>query len=386
MISVLQVLDSFNPGGITSFIVPIYNHIRRQKVCIDFVLRLYDKNEMGSNIIESGASIYTCPAYYQIENSILKTHFIFTHWWNDFFIKHTDYCILHSHLKNTMALSFLIAKKYGLHTIAHSHTSSFTDPNQYGIVGLARTSYQKLIRYVADYQFACTNEAGRYLFGESVVTKPYYKVIPNGIDLERFCFISSVRAKMRKNLGVDNSFLIGHVARLMPIKNQFFLIKIFYEIHIIDRTCILLIVGDGKLRNELENEAKRLGVDEFVLFVGAKQNTEDYYNAMDVLVLPSFSEGLPLVTIEAQATGLPCVVSTAVSREADMGANLLIRKELADGEKSWAETILSLKKHRRKDESNTVRRAGFDASATAAWLEEFYLRVGNGEKVSFLNH
>lgn len=373
-IKILQICAGGNEfGGVEAFLYEHYKHFDREVFHWDFLFCGGNAlaTKMESSVLQK-SNIY---ALNIIDSSCIKNLFFGRYYYlyrelkKFFYDRYYD--IVHIHTGSIIIQSICATAignvKHPV-VIAHAHGGI---PSDVMIKNVVYRCLRKPVLKNSKFFFAASTPAGKRLYGAS----RRFMVIPNGIDVKRFCFNPSSRAVLREQLKLDGVFVLGHIARLTKIKNQIFLLKVFYELYRLYPQSRMLIVGDGEMRNVLENEAKKLGIDDFVIFAGSKTNTEDYYQAMDVFALPSFSEGLPLVTIEAQTSGLPCVVSTAVPKEADMGTKLLIRKELADGEKAWAETILSLKEYRRKDESDTVQRAGFDISATAEWLEKFYLKI-----------
>ena len=173
------------------------------------------------------------------------------------------------------------------------------------------------IRTIADYLFACSKKAGIWLYGKRAVNSGNFYIIQNGIDLSRFAFDPQKRRKMRQSLGIEESTIVlGHVGRLTVPKNHKFLLELFAQYHKCNPDSFLLLVGDGELLETIKQQCGQLKIDNSVKMVGGRTNTEDYYQAMDVFLFPSLWEGLGIVVVEAQANGLPCLVSDNVPKDA----------------------------------------------------------------------
>ena len=301
-IRVLHVLGGLEAGGAENFVMNLYRAIDRNKVQFDFIKHTKEKQFFDDEIVRLGGRIFTCPKY----NG--KNHFAYCEWWRVFLKEHPEYRVVHGHVRSTAAIYLWIAKKLGRVTISHSHSTS----NGKGAAAFVKDVMQLPIRYIADYMFACSDEAGKYLFGKAALKKENYKLIPNAIDCDRFKFNPQRREEMRKELGLDDCFVIGHVGRLSEPKNHTFLLDVFAEVEKEKPEARLLLVGDGPLRETLKEKCTRLGISEKVLFVGARQNTEDYYQTMDIFAFPSLWEGLGIVAIEAQAARLKCICSDQI--------------------------------------------------------------------------
>lgn len=302
-IRVLHVLGALNIGGAEMMVMNLYRNIDREKIQFDFVIHTTAQGDFTNEILDLGGRIYSCPRY------IGRNHIQYCKWWNNFLEEHREYKIIHGHVRSTASLYMAIARKKGCVTISHSHSTS----NGEGISALAKNAMQYPIRYVADYMFACSDEAGKWLFGKKAITRNSYRVISNAIDMKRFAFNEQKRGEIREQLGIINEdFVIGHVGRFTEPKNHMFLIDIFQRVRQKRQNVKLLLVGDGELKDKVKQETERLGVSDSVIFAGTKTETEDYYQAMDIFVFPSLWEGLGIAVLEAQANGLGCMVSDRV--------------------------------------------------------------------------
>lgn len=281
MIRILQYIGPLQIGGSQSFILEIYRKIDKTKIQFDFIVFPKCNKSLKNEIENLGGIIYESPQY----NG--KNHIIYKKWWNDFFCYHPEYKILHGHVRSVAAIYVAIAKKYGLKTIVHSHSTS----NGSGIQSLFKTIFQFPIRYQADYLLACSQEAGKWLFGRNAVKKKNYHTFLNAIDVKRYTFNINMREQLRSDMGLNDFFVIGHIGRLSEPKNHKFLFLVFKEVLNYDNNVRLLLVGDGELRKELENYCHELGISDYVIFMGNVINTEWYYWVMDIFVFPSLWEG-----------------------------------------------------------------------------------------------
>ena len=202
-------------------------------------------------------------------------------------------------------------------------------------------------------------------------------IINNAIDLKKYAFVPEKRKALRKELGLKNEFVVGHVGRFMFQKNHDFLIDVFAEVLKKSPQAILLLIGDGPLKSKIANKVKLLGIADHVKFLGLRKDVQALYNVMDLFVLPSHYEGLPVVGVEAQANGLPCLISTAVTQETKLTSSLTFYN-LSLGKEQWAEKILSFPKERNQDVAKEMRLAGFDIYYSAQRLEEEYMSIRGG--------
>lgn len=361
-IRVLHVIRLMNHGGVENMIMNLYRHIDKTKIQFDFVQNSNEAAVYDSEILSMGGKIYHCPHY----NG--KNHFQYTKWWNDFFKEHkNEYTIVHGHLGSTAAIYLSIAKKYGCYAIAHSHNTS-------GNLTFKLFSYPT--RFIANHFFACSKEAAISRYGKKVGTdSSKCTIINNAIDIEEFVYNPSVRARIRNQLHIENdSMVIGHVGQFREQKNHLFLLQIFLRLHQVIPESKLLLIGDGDLRNSIEEFIKTNNLTQSVILTGARSDVNDYYQAMDVFVMPSLYEGLPVSLIEAQTAGLPCIVADTISTDSAV-TDLVEFIPLADIEK-WIESIKDKYGFIRKNTQLDIQKAGYDVNNTSKWLEEFYLNAG----------
>ncbi len=362
-IRILHILGGLDMGGAETFVMNVYRHVDHENIQFDFIKHKAAAQFFEEEIKSLGGKIYVCPRYKGYN------HVAYVRWWKKFFKEHSEYKIVHGHVRSTAAIYLQIAKSYGRKTISHSHSTN----NNGGFSALVKAVLQYPIRFIADYFFACSRAAGEWLFGKKVTKQANFFVIPNVIDAAKFAYNPTQRKEMRQKLNLENNFVAGHVGRLDLPKNHTFLLQIFAEIYKQNQAARLLLVGDGPLKQKLIEQAEQLHISQAVLFCG-NQAPEHYYQAMDVFVFPSLYEGLGIAIIEAQTAGLPCIVSKHLPQEIDLQCGLITRADLKETPQHWAETILSQTNKPRTNQQAAVRAKGFDITATTHWLTDFYTK------------
>ena len=307
-------------NGITNVVCNIIENIDKKDLIIDCVAINSPDSEYRNLINKNGGEIFVIP------NRLSKPHIYVIRLAN--LIRQNNYDAIHAHgNSHTLALEMLAAKIAGCSfRIAHSHNTTC----KYKVVHKIMTP---LFELLCTDRIACGIEAGKWLFG-----KKEFWVLNNGIDTEKFRFNAKDRKRIRNKYGIcDEVFVIGHVGNLNAQKNQTFLIDIVKELKQIKK-CKCLLVGEGEKKFEIETKVSELGLAEDVIFVGATQEVSAYLSAMDMIVMPSLYEGLPLSLIEEQACGLPCVVSDNITREVDLTGDLIFCS-INDTSLQWAKII-----------------------------------------------
>lgn len=361
-IRVLHVIGYLNRGGAEAMLMNLYRNMDRTKVQFDFVENDGEEAAYEPEIRALGGKIFRCPRYRG------KNHIAYTRWWEDFWQAHSgEYPIVHGHIGSTAAIYLSIAKKHGVYTIAHSHNTG-------GSLSYRLFAYPT--RFVADHFFACSRDAAISRYGKRVgrdVSR--CQILKNAIDTERFSFSPEIRETVRKQLGIGkNTLLVGHIGQFREQKNHPFLIEIFHYIHARQPDSVLLLVGDGDLRPQIEAQIAQYHLQEAVILAGVRADTWNYYQAMDVFVMPSHYEGLPVSMVEAQTAGLPCCVSTNVPAETAI-TDLVRFIPLENGGEAWAQQVLAHAFTPRRDRSGELKKAGYDIGTTSQWLENYYREV-----------
>jgi glycosyltransferase involved in cell wall biosynthesis len=363
-IRVLQVFAQMNRGGAETMIMNLYRNTDRSKIQFDFIVHTEDKCAFDDEIRDLGGEIFRIPAY----NG--KNHITYMKKWKNFFEDHPEYKIVHGHVRSTASIYLKIAKRYGLVTIAHSHSTS----SGKGISAIAKNILQYPIRHTADYLFACSNSAGEWLFGKKIYKNENFIVLNNAIDSQKFVFDEKIRKEKRKELGIDDKFVIGHVGRFNTPKNHVFLIDIFNEVHKKNDNALLLLVGEGDLQDSIQKKVYHLGLEKNVIFTGVRSDVTELLQAMDTFVFPSLYEGLGIAAIEAQASGLTCFVSKEIPDEVIL-TNSIKKISLNEKAEVWVNNILKTTEYERKDKDNIneIIKSGYDIKTSSKWLMNFYL-------------
>lgn len=363
-IRVLHILGTLKRGGAQAVLLNLYRKFDRTKIQFDFIVQTPVKYDLEDEIKNLGGKIHRVSKYNGIN------HLLYKKTWNDFFKKHPEYKIIHGHAGSTASIYLKIARKYGLTTIAHSHTTS----SGVGLKSIVKNILQYPIRYIADYKFACSRAAGEWLFGKNACERDNFMILNNAIDAKKYIYNEDVRNTKRKELSCDDKFVIGHVGRFLPVKNHEFIIDVFYKIHKRNNNAILLLTGDGVLKSHILNKVKKLGLDDNVIFTGIRSDIPELLQVIDIFLFPSLYEGLPVTLIEAQASGLKCIASDTITEEVKITDNV----EFISLDKSpvyWAEQVLTYENgYERKNTYAKIYDAGYDVSENAKWLQEFYLK------------
>ena len=324
MIRVLQCVNDMHRAGLETMLMNYYRYIDRTQIQFDFLTHRPYKSDYDDEISSLGGKIYYAPRLYP------QNYPTYFRWMASFFKEHPEYKIVHSHIDSMSYLPLLAAKKADIPVrIAHSHNTAIDKDYKYFI----KQYFRLKINYVCNERFACGQEAGKFLFRDKK-----FKIIPNAIDAEKFYFDEEIRQSKREELRLNKEFVVGHVGRISYQKNHKFLIKIFDELLKIEPNSILLLIGVGEREEEIRKQIQNLGLEKKVSFLGNRIDVNELYQAMDVFVMPSFFEGIPVVGIEAQFTGLPCIFSDKVPREVQFNEKCEF-VSLNKSAREWAEII-----------------------------------------------
>ena len=364
-IRVLHILHSMNRGGAENAMMNYYRNVDRNLVQFDFLLTAPDKCDFEDEIISLGGKVYRVPLL-SITNPLPYYKGV-----KKFFQEHS-YKIVHSHTSSKSAIPLWIAKNSGIPVrICHSHNTL----SEKGINGLIRDFLKLPLRRVATHMFACGHEAAIWLYGKKLYEAGKVQIVRNVIEREKFEFNPDVRKAYRKKLDIEPGILlVGLTARFNHQKNHSFALDILKELLDQGANVRFLFLGDGLLKDEIIQKAKDLGILDNIIFAGVVNNVNDYLQAMDIFLMPSFYEGLPLSLIEAQIAGLSCIVSAGVPAESDV-TDLVRFLPLASGAKKWAEEIEKTKIDIRTSQADKIKKAGYDAKTSAVSLQNFYLNV-----------
>lgn len=367
MIRILHVIGKMDCGGAETLLMNLYRNIDRSQIQFDFMVHTSEKGFYDEEIVKLGGKIYIAPQF-NVVNMLQYKKF-----WKKFYQGHPEYQIIHGHINSSAAIYLYEAKRQGKIAVVHSHN---TRTKEKSIRALAFNCFAYSIRYIADYFFGCSKQAGIDRFGRKIAYSNRFQVLNNGIPTDMYIYNPIVRHNVRKDLGIkDGTVVIGHVGRFSFQKNHQFLLKIFESYHETNKNSELWLIGKGELENQIKKNVKELNLLNCVRFLGVTDCVHNYLQAMDVFVFPSIYEGLGIAIVEAQAAGLPCIVSEAIVPEADIGAGLMKHNNLKDSLSLWNKEIAESLKQERKDMSSYVISAGYDIKSIAKYLVEFYCEI-----------
>lgn len=363
-VRVLQIIGIVCGGGVEAVIMNYYRHIDRSKIQFDFVVDGYEKTILDDEIESLGGKVYHVEPY--------KKN-IFRYMSQIYHIVHDNhYDIVHSNMNTLSVFSLFPAWLAGAHQrILHNHSTAVRSE---GIRSVMKNILRPLAPLFANRYAACSKLAGEWMYGKKMMASGKVTIINNAIDLDEYAFSSEIRQQYRSDLNIPkDALVIGHVGRFMYQKNHAFLIEIFKEIVKEHPNAVLLLIGDGELRPEIEAKVQNYALLDKVFFLGLRKDVKNLYNCMDVFVLPSWYEGLPVVGVEAQANGLPIFLSDKVTNEILL-TNSASVLNLSDGTSYWANRILSDFIERNKTAKEELRNAGFDIHLKAISLLKWYMR------------
>ena len=367
-IRVAQIIGKWLGGGVESVVMNYYRHIDRTKIQFDFICDNDSTNIPYEEIEKLGGRVILIPPY----QKVFKYHKALKK-----VLKDGNYKIVHSHINTLSVFSLFAAKCAGVPVrIAHSHSTTNKKEKKKNLLKQVLKPFSRL--FATDYM-CCSELAGRWLFGNKEYDNGNVYLLNNAIDLDKFKYDEKVRKEKRKELDIsDDTLVIGHVGRFVEQKNHRFLIDIFNEVHKEEKNSILLLAGQGPLMDEIKEKVKKLGLEDNVRFLGQRNDINELYQAFDVFLLPSLYEGLPVVGIEAQATGLLCVFSDDMTKEIKILQStqfLSLNRKASE----WAKIILDKSKlNCNKDTSKEMSKNSFNINAEANKLEEIYRKLEYG--------
>lgn len=367
MIRVLHVVGKMHRGGIESLIMGIYKNIDRNKLQFDFLCN--EKGDFDDEIIAMGGRIY----YITPRNKSIKMNY--TEIYN-ICKNNKDIKIIHNHLSSLSYLEPIrAAKNAGIKVrILHSHNNNM----DYSFLRKLLIIFNKIrMKGLCTDYFACSNEAGIWMFGEHIWNEKGI-LIKNGIDSKKFLFNDFCRKKYRKEMNLNDKFVVGFIGRFESQKNPLFLIDVFSISKKLKNNAILLFIGEGSLHEEMNKKLENLNLLDSTYYTGVIKNVNEYINTMDVLVQPSLFEGLGIIFIEAQTNSLKCIGSDKVPDDAKI-SNYFKKLSLDKSAKEWAQIIIQESKNYKRDINmkDKIYQEEYDIELTAKKIEKIYLKRGN---------
>ena len=366
MLRVLHSVSNMARAGIETMLMNYYREIDRSQIQFDFLANKPAPGEYDEEIRSMGGRVFVSPGLNPLHFPQYKRYV------GDLLRDNPDIGIVHAHNEAMGYYALQSAKDAGLQVrIAHAHNTRIIRDYKYPLKMICK----QLIPGAATDYWSCGRDAGIYYYGKKRWNASGF-ILHNAINVQRFGFDQEVREYQRKLNGLENCFVIGHVGRFNLQKNHTRLLDIFAEVAKAEPSARLALIGIGELEQSVKEKARTLGLHDKTLFLGQMANVNEWYQAMDCFVLPSLFEGLPVVGIEAQAAGLPCVFSDRVTDEVLLSPKAR-RISLQANDAEWAKEILAARESEtdRIQGMDIVRRAGYDIHTEAQKLQETYLEM-----------
>lgn len=357
---ILQIVSSLNAGsGVLAVVLNWHRHLDRSKVQFDYLYTLDTPVNNQAEIVQLGGRCYRLPHPFRSPVKFLRESYRF--------FKTHRYKTIHSHLTNLNFFFYPLAKKFGTkNIIQHTHTA------KWGLTCKSAVRNYLLLHAVwplITHKLACSAAAGKAFYGKN------FRIVKNGINAEKFAYNPEIRTQKRKELGLEDNFVIGHIGRFSPEKNHKFLLDVFEAVAAKDPFARFVLVGSGSLEKEIQDLALQKGLQDKTLFLGARKDAWKLYQAFDVFVFPSLQEGFGLVAVEAQTAGLPCILADTLPEEVRIcNYQVLALKDA----QTWADKVIALKANRstRSDCACKIKEAGLSARDIALSVQQFYLELG----------
>lgn len=368
---VLFFIDRLRHGGIQALALNIVRHSRQSDLSID-VLTLDDGTiyPLEQTMKDEGCNVYKLQGiWFRKPTDFLRYRSAV----NGFFAEHHNYDAVHMHSSSKNFYILKAAKKWNIPVrVAHSHNTGFQSTNPFSI--MIGNTLKPLLKQYATVWCGCSTMACEWMFGKKAVAEGKTTIVHNGIDTDNFAYNDELRIEVRKEMGLEDKFVIGHIGRFERQKNHTFLIDIFAEVCKKKENAVLMLIGIGSLEEEMKKKVENYGIAEKVLFLGFRNDTHRLMQAMDAALFPSLYEGLSVVFIEAQAAGLPLLVSDSTTPET-ICTPFIRFKSLSDSAQAWAEDIcnynISAPEQRAKGKT-LIKNSGFDIHTMIEELQSIY--------------
>ena len=361
-IKILFVASMNADSGVAHFLMNYVRHMDLNKYDLHFLSIVNNKDSLKSELVNMGCTFY--------EATNFKTHPV--KWLNQVrgIIKSNKFDIVHSNEAVMGLPALLFAKKFKVPVrIAHSHSAGMPSIWKTVVVFLCRPLFYGF----STCYFACSTKAGEYLFGKKIFHKKENMLVTNAIDVKQFRADNNIREEIRSQMKIADKLVIGHVGRFNYGKNHTFMIDILKELCFKQENIVLFMIGEGETKSKIEQKVKNSCLEKYALFLGKITDVNKYLSAMDVFLLPSFYEGLPVVGIEAQASGLPCIFSDRITEETAITDSCKFLP-ITDP-KIWANEIQSTKIksiYEREDINDNISKSYYDIIKAAERLENKY--------------
>ena len=365
---IAHIMGKMMAGGVEATVMNYYRNINKAEIQFDFIIDEDSTVVPRDEIKNLGGRVIEVPPYRRplaYRRALIRL------------FHKNEYHIVHSHLNALSVFPLSAAKRAGVPVrIAHNHSTAGKGDTKRNIM---KYMLRPFSRVFPTHFCACTEHAGRWLFGNKLFDAGKVKVVHNAIDLTAFKFDAQARKSLRAELGISDKLVAGHVGRFMTQKNHTFLVDVFAKVHSKNPNSVLLLVGEGELESQIRNKIARLNLVDAVRFIGVRDDVYKFLSGMDILLFPSLYEGLGMAVIEAQAAGLHVIASDRVPPEAKLTEKLeFLSLDSPSAAEEWATKVPELPLYRRDiSPADAEKIAGYDITAAAAKLESFYKRISN---------
>ena len=364
MIRILHSVSNMDRAGIETMLMNFYRHMDREQVQFDFLQNKPDPGDYDEEIRELGGRLFVSPGFLSYPK--------YEAYMTELLKEHPEYKIIHTHNGSLMLFALKAAQKNNVPIrIAHAHATAIPP----GWKNEFKKLLKPRIKYAANHYWGCSNAAGEFYF-----TPKYWnaghELIHNAINTDNFTFNEAARAKLRREYGLGDKFILGHVGRLTKVKNQAKIVEVFAALHREDANTHLVLVGTGELENDLKAQAAALGIADAVTFTGVQSNVNEWYSVFDAFIMCSFNEGLPVVAVEAQAADLPCVLCNTITTEVKVIDSVKFLG-LNDSADTWARAVREFAPKQRGSRKAEFEAAGYDIAAEAKRMQQLYLDLYN---------
>jgi glycosyltransferase involved in cell wall biosynthesis len=355
----LCIVSAMNVGGAETFLMKIYRTLDKSRYQMDFYCMSLEEGYYEKEIRQLGGRVYHAqPKSRHFIKSFIKLKET---------VKHEKYEYVLRVSQHSLATIDLVAAKLGgAKVVAQRSSNSDSSGNLSRMLHLL---FKGLPIMVPTIKIAPSTEAGVYTFGKRSIGKKTLAIIKNAISLEDFSYRPEIRDKIRKKMGMEGKYVVGHIGRFSKQKNHDFLIDVFAEIEKIHADSILVLIGKGELESDIKRKIKDCGLNDKVVFLGVRGDISEILMVIDVFVFPSYFEGMPNTVIEAQATGLPCLISDTITREAKI-TDLVEYISLNQKAKEWAIVALKYNNFVRKDMRESLIDKGYDIKSVTSEFEK----------------
>lgn len=351
---VLHIVGAMAPGGFENFIMNIYRKIDRKQVQFDFIVHLKKDNAYDEEIESLGGKLFYVTR--KSKNPI-----------RNFFemrkvVKENHYDIVCRHSDSAFTVVDLLATKLGgaKKIIMHSHSTTTGNVKIHNF-------FRSWMSWVPTHRFACSKAAGQWMFGDLDFT-----FVPNAIDTSEYLYHADIRESMRKEWNIESKNVYGHVGNFVYAKNHLFLLDVFKKISLKDENAVLFLVGEGELREEIEKKIVELELQDKVILTGRRKDVVRFLQMFDLFLFPSVYEGLPVSMVEAQCTGLPCLISSSITDEI-MLTDCVRQKSLDESLENWAKTAMEMlemgKQEERHSRQEEIKKAGYGIDELVQFYE-----------------